>query len=89
MDTPTGHLHNWLHPSQMVCGVTVEGRTPVREVRLLTCGRCVLRLLRTGQALGLDEEQITEWSIPEIEKQWTAERAAAHREQNRGFQEIP
>lgn len=86
MDTPnkpTSHLHNWLRPSQMVCGVAVEGRTPVREVRLLTCERCIVKLLRTGYALGLDQDHFGEWSIPEIEEQWTPERAADHQNHER------
>jgi hypothetical protein len=55
----------------MICGVTVEGREPVKNIHELTCERCILRVLRTGQALGWSEDNFAEWSLLEMKKLWT------------------
>ncbi len=80
MSAPTNHILNWLRPSQMLCTVSAVNRTPVRDIALATCGRCVLRVLRTGQALGLDVDEFTYWKLEDIEARWTPELAGAHRQ---------
>lgn len=72
------HALNWLRPSQMICGVSVEGREPVKSIRELTCDRCILRLLRTGQALGWSEDDFMIWSLSTMTKLWTQERANSY-----------
>ena len=75
----TNHALNWLRPSQMVCGVSVEGRIPVQHITGLTCERCILRILRTGVLLGWDESQIRFWDLGQMAIEWTSERAQQNR----------
>lgn len=77
------HVQNWLRPTQMICGVTIVGRTPVTSLSDLTCDRCSLRILRTGQALGWSVDSIKTWSLPEMIRLWTPERQKQHAEQLR------
>lgn len=72
----TRHAENWLRPSQMVCGVTTKWRLPVLQISDLTCERCILRILRTGQALGWKIEEFSQWSLADMTEVWTLERAA-------------
>jgi len=52
----------------MVCGVSVDGRESAPTPQAVDCDRCALRLLRTGQALGLDEMQIAKWTFEELHR---------------------
>jgi hypothetical protein len=72
------HAKNWLRLTQMACGVSAVIRTPVKEISELTCERCILRLLRTGQALGWSEDDFAGWDLSELERLWTKEKAEEH-----------
>ena len=71
----TRHVLNWLRPTQMVCSVAA---TPTRlaceaqTIKEIDCPGCSLRILRTGQALGLSEDNIRDWNLAWIRANFTA-----------------
>lgn len=68
----TYHAINWLRPSQMVCGVAVIGRQQADRPIQITCDMCSLRVLRTGQRLGMDITRLASWTWSEL-YQWRGE----------------
>lgn len=69
----TVHLLNWHAPHKTACNLKLTKRNGPQQLtsqrpttlqtRELTCERCVLRLLRTGQKHGLVAKNIVNWDL--------------------------
>lgn len=70
MKPKTIHVLNWLCPTKTVCNLSLKDRITTEDIKKITCDICALRILRTGQKLGLEVKDIMEWDF-EVLKTYT------------------
>ena len=62
----TVHALNWLSPQRTCCDLQTDGRNLAEAPAEVSCNKCALRLLRTGQAKGLDVSKIMDWTFEDL-----------------------
>jgi hypothetical protein len=70
----TKHVGNWKAPDlvnkggiKTVCNLRRSVDNIAAQLRQVTCDTCILRVLREGQELGLNIEQISNWTWKDLQ----------------------